>query len=98
MGYVGGDLGVLIPAIKDKNPEFDLAGCPSPVMKKGDAAIFNIILGKASMDTYVKAISDAKKAGYDELLKINQEAYNRYISVVKNKGLLHNVHEFNCFL
>lgn len=47
------------------------------------AAISNIILGKASMDTYDKAISDAKKAGYDKLLKINQEAYNRYISVIR---------------
>ena len=47
------------------------------------AAISNIILGKASIDAYDKAIKDAKKAGYDELIQINQEAYNRYISKIK---------------
>ena len=47
------------------------------------AAISNIILGKASIDTFDDAIKSAKKAGYDELLKINQAAYDRYISVIK---------------
>lgn len=46
------------------------------------AAITNIILGKASMDTYDDAIKAAKKAGYDDLLKINQAAYDRYIKVL----------------
>lgn len=48
-----------------------------------DAAISNIILGKASMETYDDAIKQAKKAGYDKLLKIQQNAYNRYISMLK---------------
>ena len=48
-----------------------------------DAAISNIILGKASMDDYDKAIKAAKKAGYDELIKINQAAYDRYIDSIK---------------
>ena len=30
-----------------------------------------------------EAIAQAKKAGYDELLKIRQDAYDRYISVTK---------------
>ena len=47
-----------------------------------DAAILNIILGKDSLDTYDDAIKQAKKAGYDELIKIMQTAYDRYISIL----------------
>lgn len=47
------------------------------------AAFCDIILGKASIDTYDKAVKDAKKAGYDKLIKINQAAYDRYISMNK---------------
>jgi len=46
------------------------------------AAFCDIILGKASIDTYDKAVQDAKKAGYDKLIKIHQTAYDRYIGVV----------------
>lgn len=49
-----------------------------------DAAISNIILGKASVDTYDGAIETAKKAGYDKLLKITQTAYDRYLKVIEN--------------
>ena len=48
-----------------------------------DAAISNIILGKASMDDYDKAIKTAKKSGYSDLLKIQQAAYDRYIDSIK---------------
>jgi negative regulator of flagellin synthesis FlgM len=44
------------------------------------ASISNIILGKASIDSYDAAIKAAKDAGYDKLIKINQAAYERYIS------------------
>ena len=47
-----------------------------------DAAISNIILGKASIDTYDAIIEQAKKDGYDDLLKIQQAAYDRYIKVI----------------
>ena len=47
-----------------------------------DAAISNIILGKADLASYDEAIEQAKKAGYEDLLKIQQAAYDRYIKVV----------------
>ena len=47
------------------------------------AAISNIILGKQDISTLDAAIDSAKKAGYDELLKINQAAYNRYLKAIK---------------
>ena len=42
-----------------------------------NAGISNIILGKASIDTYEDVIKEAKKAGYDKYLKIQQAAYDR---------------------
>lgn len=51
-----------------------------------DAAISNIILGKASLDSYDSAVKAAKKAGYDRFIEIQQDAYDRYIGVIsKNK-------------
>ena len=47
-----------------------------------DAAISNIILGKTSIDTLDDAIKQAKKDGYDELIKIQQTAYDRYMNVI----------------
>lgn len=47
------------------------------------AAISNIILGKASVDTLDDAVKSVKKSGYDELLKINQTAYDRYVKAIK---------------
>ena len=47
------------------------------------AAISNIILGKTYVDTYDAAIKAAKKAGYDELIKIYQDAYDRYLKNLK---------------
>lgn len=48
-----------------------------------DAAISNIILGKVPVQDYDKAIKNAKKAGFSDLIKIQQAAYNRYISLIK---------------
>ena len=48
-----------------------------------DAAISNIILGKASSDTLDDAIKQARKDGYSNLLKIQQAAYDRYLDVIK---------------
>lgn len=42
------------------------------------AAISNIILGKASIDTYDAAVAKAKKNGYDEIHEFYKAAYARY--------------------
>ena len=47
------------------------------------AAVSNIILGKAPLDSLDDAIEAAKKAGYEELLEINQAAYDRYAKAIK---------------
>ena len=48
-----------------------------------NAGISNIILGKTPVEDYDKVIEAAKKAGYDELVKIKQAAYNRYLENLK---------------
>ena len=45
-----------------------------------EIAIFDIILGQKSIDTYDAAIEKAKKNGMDRYIEINQDAYDRYIS------------------
>ncbi len=44
-----------------------------------EVALGNIILGKASIDTYDAAIQKAKKEGYERVIEINQAAYDRYM-------------------
>lgn len=43
-----------------------------------NAGISNIILGKASIDTYDSIVTKAKKDGYDEYTAITQIALDRY--------------------
>lgn len=45
-----------------------------------EVALGNIILGKASINTYDDAIEKAKKNGYERVIEINQAAYDRYIN------------------
>ena len=59
------------------------ANIESKGRSKLDAVISNIILGKADIDTYDDAVKQAKKDGYDKLLKITQAAYDRYMSSAK---------------
>lgn len=50
-----------------------------------NAAISNIILGKADVSTLDAAIAQAKKDGYDRLLEIHQAAYGRYMDIINEK-------------
>lgn len=45
-----------------------------------EVAIYDIILGSKSMDTYDAAVQKAKENGYDRIIEIEQAAYDRYIS------------------
>jgi len=45
-----------------------------------EVAISDIILGKASVDTFDAAIEEAKANGYDRVIEINQAAYDRYMA------------------
>ncbi len=74
----------VFPAVSYSNDE---AAKISQIQAKSldnlDAAISNIILGKASIDSFDDAVKAAKEGGYDEYLKIQQNAYDRYAKLVK---------------
>jgi len=42
--------------------------------------LFDIIMGKKSIDEYEKGMADFAKKGYDRYIEINQAAYDRYLS------------------
>ena len=50
---------------------------------KLDAAVSKIICNEAGIDTFDAAVKTAKKDGYDELTKIHQIAYDRYLANIK---------------
>ena len=45
------------------------------------AGILDIMMGRKSMDEYDSVIKNAKKAGYSDIVKIYQDAYDRYLKV-----------------
>jgi len=58
-GYVGGGLGKILPALKEKNESYDLVGCPYPVANKGDVSRFQMVYPEAND----KAIAITKDCG-----------------------------------
>lgn len=46
-GYVGGTLGKLMPAMAERDPNYNLAACPYPVMKNGDEPMFQEVSAQA---------------------------------------------------
>ena len=71
IGFVGGDLGYIIPAMKERDPDFKLAACPTPSMNKGDAPIFQGLQDAAVDPTVVIS----KQCGED-----NEDRYKEAIS------------------
>ena len=47
-GYVGSSLGKLLPAMAEKDPNYNLVACPFPVMKKGETPIFQPVQAEAT--------------------------------------------------
>ena len=74
----------MLPAISYTSDEAaEKANIESKGRSKLDGAISNIVLGKADISAYDDAVKQAKKDGYDKLLKITQVAYDRYMSSTK---------------
>ncbi len=73
----------VLPAISLTSEEAtEAANIQAAARDNLNAAISNIILGKASLDTYEDAVNAAKKAGFDKLMEIYQAAYDRYKSLI----------------
>ena len=60
-----------------------MAELKNKCVDKLDTAISKIICNEAGIDTFDEAVKTAKKDGYDELKKIYQTAYDRYIPNIK---------------
>ncbi len=71
IGAIGGTMGKLIAAMEDRNPEFDIAACPFPVLKEGDVNRFQTV-PKAASDPTI-AISE----------QCGAENKDRYIDAIK---------------
>ena len=50
-GYIGGTIGKLIPAMADKNPDYNIVACPFPVLKEGDVPWFQEVQPEANEPT-----------------------------------------------
>ncbi len=56
----------------------EIANVKAHVQSDLNTAILNIMMGKASVDSLDAAIKTAKEKGYDRLIEITQNAYDRY--------------------
>jgi len=50
-GYIGGLMGKLLPAMEERNPEYDLVACPYPVLNKGDKCEFQEVAAESNDPT-----------------------------------------------
>lgn len=88
-GYIGGDLGKILPAMAERNPEFDLVACPFPVMKKGDKPIFRAIQADASDPCIAisKQCGENNEDRYKEAVKWCDYLYSDEGIVLKSFGV-----------
>lgn len=88
-GYVGGDLGKILPAMAERDPEFDLVACPFPVMKKGDKPIFQAIQADASDPCIAisKQCGENNEDRYKEAVKWCDYLYSDEGIVLKSFGV-----------
>lgn len=87
-GYVGGDLGALIPAMEERNPDYDLVACPFPVMHKGDVPIFQALQPEASDPSVAVTVQCGKKdeERYKKAIKWCDYLYSDEGKVLKSFG------------
>ena len=52
-GWIGGMMGKLMPAMEERNPEYDLVACPYPVMNEGDVVRFQEVQPESQDPTTV---------------------------------------------
>lgn len=70
-GYVGSALGKLLPAMAERNPEYNLVACPYPVIKKGDTPWFQELQAESNDNTLAITVKCGKddETRYKEAIK-----------------------------
>ncbi len=89
LGYIGSDLGRMLPAFKERNPDAEIVACPMPVMKKGDIPKFQVLVASATD----KTVAISKNCGveneqrYKEAIKWCDYIYDDESMILKIFGI-----------
>ncbi len=83
-GWIGSALGKIMPAMAEKDPNFDLVACPYPVAKKGDKAEFQEIQPEAA--ALAIAVS-AESANIEKAVEWCDYIYSDEGSVLRTFGV-----------
>ena len=88
-GYVGGDLGAIIPAMAERDPEFDIVACPYPVMNKGEIPIFQAVQADATDPCIAITVQcgEDDETRYTEAMKWCDYLYSDEGIVLKSFGV-----------
>lgn len=90
-GYVGGDFGKLIPAMEnsEKYPDFEIAACPFPVLKKGSTPWFQEISADADDPSIAITVACGAKNEdrYKEAISWCNELYTDEGKILKSFGV-----------
>ncbi len=90
-GYVGGDLGKIIPAMEgsEKYPDFEIAACPYPVLEEGKIPWFQDITPEADDPSIAITVSCGKddEERYKEAISWCDEHYTEEGKILKSFGV-----------
>ena len=88
-GFVGSSLGVLLPAMEAKNPEYNLAACPRPVLKEGDISTISNVSPESLEPTIAITYACGKdnEERYKEAMKWCDYLYSDEGIILKSFGV-----------
>ena len=88
-GWVGGSIGKLLPAMAERNPEYNVVACPFPVMKEGNIPWFQELDAEAKDPTLAISISCGidNEDRYKEAIKWCDYLYSDEGIVLKSFGV-----------
>ena len=88
-GFVGSGIGKLLPAMADKDPNFDLAACPYPILKEGDVPWFQELYSESMEPTIAITVACGKddEERYKEAMSYCDYLYSDEGIVLKSFGV-----------
>ena len=88
-GYVGSGLGKLLPAMEEKDPNYNLAACPNPVLKEGDVSIIQSVSAESLEPTIAITYACGKddEERYKEAMKWCDYLYSDEGIILKSFGV-----------
>jgi len=88
-GFVGSGLGVLIPAMEERDPNYNLAACPRPVVNEGDISVISNVSAESLEPTIAIAYACGKddEERYKEAMKWCDYLYSDEGIILKSFGV-----------